>query len=80
MIENTPSEKPTYIKVLYFNEQDIQWLESVNRTDFDKPREAYQKQELVDIIERSLRLGLFDLAAQMQDDLLVEFGPHDQTP
>jgi len=72
------STTPEEFKILFFNPEDLKWIKSINRNDFDKPREAYQKKELVDIIERSKRIGLYDEAKQMEDDLLAEFGPEEK--
>lgn len=74
MSDTTPEE----LKILFFNPEDLKWIKSINRNDFDKPREAYQKKELADIIERTKRLGLHFEAKQMEDDLLAEFGPEEK--
>ena len=50
---------------------DYQWLEKQFREEFDQPREVYQIDADLEIIERAERFGLFELAGRMRNDIII---------
>ena len=55
------------------NEQDQQLLSSLIRERFDKTEDAGTMKELIDF---SARMGLTDLAVQMESDMFFETEKH----
>jgi len=61
----------TAITTQHLTLQDYLWLEKKLREEFDEPREVYQINADLEIIERAERFGLFELAGRMRNDIMI---------
>lgn len=61
----------TAIPLQHITPDDYKWLEQMFREEFDRPKEIYEVDADIEIIERAERFGFHELAANMRNDIMT---------